>query len=97
MKKIINCFTHASMVALVAFAIAGCSMDSAELGEYVRKEMQEAMTSMIASPITMEMMVPVGPATGRNVEPGMTKDPQPTAQPKDMAHTASKEKCRAGE
>ena len=43
MKKIINCFTHASMVALVAFAIAGCSMDSAELGEYVKKEMQEEL------------------------------------------------------
>ena len=31
------------MVALVVFVIAGCSMDSAELGEYVKKEMQEEL------------------------------------------------------
>ena len=40
MKKIINCFTHASMAAIVAFVVTGCSMDSVELGEYVKKEMQ---------------------------------------------------------
>ena len=54
--------------------------------------MQEPMTSMIASPIAMDMMVPVGPATGRKVEPGMTKEPQPTMQPKAIAQTSSLER-----
>ncbi len=36
-------FVRALMVVSGVFAIIGCSMDSAELGEYVRKEMQEEL------------------------------------------------------
>ena len=36
-------FLRACMAVSCVFAIAGCSMDSAELGEYVRKEMQEEL------------------------------------------------------
>ena len=37
-----------------------------------------AMISMMIIPISMESMVPSGPATGRNVVPCMAKTPQPT-------------------
>jgi len=35
--------------------------------------------------------VPIGPATGRKVVPGMTNTPQPTMQPKEIAHMSSEE------
>ncbi|MBQ3288740.1 MAG: hypothetical protein IJH50_04950 [Kiritimatiellae bacterium] len=38
-----TCFVRVCMAVSCALAIAGCSMDSAELGEYVRKEMQEEL------------------------------------------------------
>ena len=41
---------------------------------------------MITAPIPMPSTVPMGPAMGRKVLPGMTKEPQPTAQPKASAH-----------
>ena len=47
-----------------------------------------AMISMMIIPISMESMVPSGPATGRNVVPGMAKTPQPTIQPKAIAQTS---------
>ena len=40
----------------------------------------------LGTPITMPGTVPSGPATGRNVVPGMTKAPQPTLQPNASAH-----------
>ena len=46
------------------------------------------MTTLIAIAIS----VPIGPATGRNVVPGMTKTPQPTMQPKEIAHISNDEK-----
>ena len=36
----------------------------------------------------MAMTVPIGPAMGRNVVPGMTKAPQPIMHPKAIAHTS---------
>ena len=50
------------------------------------------MTSMTSEPIKSPMVVPTGPAIGRNAVPGMTKAPQPTAQPKDSAQTATGER-----
>lgn len=40
----------------------------------------------------MAMMVPAGPATGKNVVPGITNAPQPMMQPRDRAHTSSVDK-----
>ena len=50
------------------------------------------MISMTTAPIPMPMAVPSGPAIGRKVVPGMTKAPQPTAHPKDSAHTLTGER-----
>ena len=36
----------------------------------------------------MAITVPIGPAMGRNVVPGMTKAPQPIMHPKAIAHTS---------
>ena len=36
-------FVRVCMAVACVLAVAGCSMDSAELGEYVRKEMQEEL------------------------------------------------------
>ena len=43
MKNVVRLFVHACMVAFVAFAFVGCSMDSVQLGEYVKREMQEEL------------------------------------------------------
>jgi hypothetical protein len=51
---------------------------------------------MTARPIVIEMSVPPGPATGRNVEPGMTKAPHPTMQPKAIAHASREERYLSG-
>ena len=45
-------------------------------------------------PIPIARTVPVGPARGRNVVPGMTKAPQPTVQPKAIEKTSSRERYR---
>ena len=37
--------------------------------------------------MTIPMVVPRGPASGKNVVPGITNAPQPTAQPKAKAQT----------
>ena len=39
--------------------------------------------------MAMEITVPMGPATGRKVEPGIMKAPQPMMQPKAIAQTSS--------
>ena len=50
------------------------------------------MISMITIPMIMAISVPAGPATGRKVVPGMANTPQPTMQPKDIAHTSTGER-----
>ena len=52
------------------------------------------MTTMIAAPAKTPMVVPSGPAFGRNTVPGMTSEPQPTAVPNANAQAASGERCR---
>ena len=52
------------------------------------------MTSITREPISMPATVPIGPATGRNVVPGMTNAPHPTAQPNDSAHAITGERYR---
>ena len=47
---------------------------------------------MMIPPIAMPSAVPRGPAIGKNVVPGITNAPQPTAQPNDNAHTFSGDK-----
>lgn len=42
--------------------------------------------------IIMAIAVPAGPATGKNVVPGITKAPHPMMQLKDRAHTSSFDK-----
>ena len=46
------------------------------------------MISMMTMPIPMAISVPAGPASGRKVFPGMANTPQPTMQPKAIAHTS---------
>ena len=53
--------------------------------------------SMMNAPISMANIEPRGPARFRKVVPGMTKAPQPTQQPKDMAQMASGEKHFLGD
>lgn len=53
------------------------------------KEKLAPISSMMAVLIAMEISVPRGPATGKKVVPGITNAPQPTMQPKAMAHTSS--------
>jgi len=43
MEKIVDWCVKVCVLAFCALAFAGCSMDSAQLGEYVRKEMQEEL------------------------------------------------------
>ena len=50
------------------------------------------MTSMTSVPTKRPSTVPMGPAMGKNVVPGMTKAPQPTAQPKDSAQACNGER-----
>ena len=50
------------------------------------------MTSITSAPSSIPKAVPNGPATGRNVVPGITSEPHPTAQPNDNAHTARGER-----
>ena len=45
------------------------------------------MINMTTAPIIMPRAVPAGPAFGKNVVPGITNAPHPTAHPKDSAHT----------
>ena len=47
---------------------------------------------MTRPPIAIPIAVPSGPAIGKNVVPGITKAPQPTAHPKDNAQTLSGDK-----
>ena len=47
---------------------------------------------MMIPPIAMPSAVPKGPAIGKQVVPGMTNAPQPTAQPNDNAQTFSGDK-----
>ena len=54
----------------------------------MRYEMFLATISIITIPMSMAISVPAGPATGRNVVPGMANTPQPTMQPKAIAHTS---------
>jgi hypothetical protein len=61
----------------------------------IRKEKLLPMISMMSIPINIAIMVPAGPATGRKVVPGMTKTPQPTIQPKAIAHTSKGDKYRS--
>ena len=44
--------------------------------------------NITSPPTSIPIAVPMGPASGRNVVPGMTNEPQPTAQPKESAQTA---------
>ena len=53
------------------------------------------MTHMMAAPMSIPVRVPAGPAAGRKVVPGMTKEPHPTAHPNDSPHTASGERYRS--
>ena len=46
---------------------------------------------MMAIPASMAMRVPNGPATGRNVVPGITNIPHPTMTPKAMPQTSRRE------
>jgi hypothetical protein len=45
------------------------------------------MMNMTRAPSIIPILVPIGPAVGRKVVPGITKDPHPTAHPKERAHT----------
>ena len=47
---------------------------------------------MTSPPMPMPSAVPTGPAMGRKVVPGMTKEPQPTLQPKARAHAPQRRK-----
>ena len=47
---------------------------------------------MISPPTAMPSTVPRGPALGKNTVPGITKAPQPTAQPKANAQAPSGER-----
>ena len=53
------------------------------------------MISMMTMPISIEITVPSGPATGRKVVPGMANTPQPTMQPKAIAQTSITDKYRS--
>ncbi len=44
----------------------------------------------------MPMTVPIGPAIGRKVVPGMTKAPHPTLHPKASAHAPRVDKYGKG-
>ena len=61
----------------------------------MRNEKFAPTISITMMPMPMAMIVPAGPATGRNVVPGMTNAPQPTMQPKAMAHTSRGDRYRA--
>ncbi len=50
------------------------------------------MTAITSVPMAIPIAVPSGPAAGRKVVPGITNAPQPTAQPKESAHTPSGER-----
>ena len=58
----------------------------------IRKEKLLPIISMMIMPISMAISVPIGPATGRNVVPGMANTPQPTMQPKAIAQTSTGER-----
>ena len=47
------------------------------------------MIAISAAPISKPSTEPSGPADGKKVVPGMTNEPQPTAQPNASAHAAS--------
>ena len=42
--------------------------------------------SMTSAPIPKPSAVPAGPASGKKVVPGITKEPHPTLQPNESAH-----------
>ena len=46
------------------------------------------MISMMPMPIASAISVPAGPATGRNVLPGIANNPQPTIIPKAIPNTS---------
>ena len=58
----------------------------------MRYAMLFPITSIIAMPLSMEMIVPNGPATGRTVVPSMANTPQPTMQPKAIPQTSVTER-----
>ena len=43
------------------------------------------MTNIMSAPIIRPIKVPIGPATGRKVVPGITNAPQPTLHPNPRA------------
>ena len=51
-----------------------------------------AMIRTTTVPMIMAIAVPSGPATGRKLVPGITKAPQPTMTPSDIAQTSSGER-----
>ena len=51
----------------------------------------QAMTTIASAPMHIPDTLPSGPASGRNMFPGMAKAPHPTAQPNDSAHAANRE------
>ena len=46
MKNVVDCLARASAAAACLLAIAGCGMDSVQLGEYVKKEMQAELVKV---------------------------------------------------
>ena len=46
MKNVADCLARACAAAACMLAIAGCGMDSVELGEYVKKEMQAELVKV---------------------------------------------------
>ena len=48
--------------------------------------------NMTKAPRISPKHVPTGPAEGRNVVPGITKAPHPTAHPKESAQTCNGER-----
>ena len=48
----------------------------------------------MSAPANIPSKVPTGPANGKNVVPGITNAPQPTAQPNDIAHAPNGDRYR---
>ena len=46
MKNVVDCLARACAAAACLLAIAGCGMDSVQLGEYVKKEMQAELVKV---------------------------------------------------
>ena len=61
----------------------------------ISQDVLKPMISITITPTAMAISVPAGPATGKNVVPGITKAPQPTMQPKAIAQTSTGERYRS--